>query len=104
MSSITNRVTGCALSVGCAGLGALEILGGSGTSLQVMHWIGSQGVLVAAGAKFSVAFPIVYHYLAAIRHIYWDNSPDILTNADVEKASKMLFGGSTFLSVCLMFF
>ena len=103
LSSITNRVTGCALSVGCAGLGALELVGGSGTSLQVMHLIGSQGGLVAAGAKFSVAFPIVYHYLGALRHIYWDITPDILTNEGVAKASKLLFGGSTFLSVCLVF-
>lgn len=96
-------MTGCALSVGCAGLGALEIVGGSGTSLQVMHWIGSQGFLVSAGAKFGVAFPIVYHYLGAIRHIYWDMTPDTLTNEDVEKASVWLFGGSTVLSAGLMF-
>lgn len=31
VSSITNRVTGCALSVGCAGLGAIELVMGSGT-------------------------------------------------------------------------
>ena len=103
LSSITTRVTGCALSVGCAGLGAMELVGGSGTSLQVMHLIGSQGGLVAASAKFSVAFPIVYHYLGALRHIYWDITPDILTNEGVAKASKLLFGGSTFLSVCLVF-
>ena len=31
LSSITNRVTGCLLSVGCAGLGALELGAGSGS-------------------------------------------------------------------------
>jgi len=103
LSSITNRVTGTALSVGCAGLGALELVGGSGTSLQVLHWVGSQGGLVSAGAKFSVAFPIVYHYLGAVRHLYWDMTPDVLTNEDVEKHSYWLFGGSTVLSVGLMF-
>ena len=35
LSSITNRVTGVALSLGAAGLGAAELLGGSGTSLMV---------------------------------------------------------------------
>jgi len=91
------------LSVGCAGLGALELVGGAGTSLQVMHWVGSQGFPIAATAKFSVAFPIVYHYAGAIRHLYWDMTPDSLTNEDVEKHSWWLFGGSTVLSAGLMF-
>jgi succinate dehydrogenase/fumarate reductase cytochrome b subunit len=51
LSSITNRVTGCALSFGAAGLGALEILVGSGTSLELMQTIGSQGFLISGGAK-----------------------------------------------------
>ena len=51
ISSITNRVTGCALSLGAAGLGAVEIVAGPGTSLELMQTIGSQGFLVAAPAK-----------------------------------------------------
>jgi succinate dehydrogenase (ubiquinone) cytochrome b560 subunit len=51
LSSITNRVMGCALSFGAAGLGALEILGGSGMSLELMQTIGSQGFLISGGAK-----------------------------------------------------
>lgn len=51
LSSITNRVTGCELAFGAAGLGALEILGGSGTALELMQTIGSQGFLIAGGAK-----------------------------------------------------
>ncbi len=51
LSSITNRVTGCALSFGAAGLGAIEIVAGSGTSLELMQLIGSQGFLIAASAK-----------------------------------------------------
>lgn len=96
-------MTGVALSVGCASLGALELVGGGGTSLQVMHLLGSQGFLFASAAKFSVAFPIIYHYGGAIRHIYWDYAPDALTNVDVEKHSYWLFGGSLALSVGLMF-
>lgn len=51
ISSITNRVTGVALSFGAAGLGAIEIVAGSGSSLELMQTIGSQGFVVAAGAK-----------------------------------------------------
>uniref|UniRef100_A0A6U3BVD0 Succinate dehydrogenase cytochrome b560 subunit, mitochondrial n=1 Tax=Entomoneis paludosa TaxID=265537 RepID=A0A6U3BVD0_9STRA len=103
ISSILNRVTGCALSVGCAGLGAAELVGGSGTSLYLMQLIGSQGFLVAAAAKYAVTFPIVYHYFGALRHFSWDYQPDRLTNADVEKASKMLIAGSVVVSGAFLF-
>ena len=101
ISSITNRVTGCALSFGAAGLGALELVGGPGTSLSLMETIGSQGFLVAAPAKFAVSFTIVYHYFGAIRHFAWDNMPDYLNNVDVPKASYLLLGSSTLVSLGL---
>ena len=104
LTSITNRVTGCMLSFGAAGLGAAEIVGGSGTSLAIMQTIGSQGFVVASAAKFSVAFPLVYHYGAAVRHLMWDNTPDVLTNASVEKSSYQLALGAVGISGLLMFF
>lgn len=104
ISSITNRVTGTALSVGCAGLGLLELLGGTGTSYWVMETVGSQGFLISSGAKFGVSFTILYHYLGAVRHVMWDKKPELLTNEDVEKSSYLLFGGSTVLSAATMFF
>ena len=103
ISSITNRVTGTALSLGCTGLGLLELLGGSGTSYWVMESIGSQGFLVSSTAKFGVSFTVLYHYFGAVRHIAWDYSPDYLTNQDVEKASYLLLGGTTVLSAATMF-
>ena len=102
LSSITTRVTGCALSFGAAGLGAVEILGGSGAALELMSSVGSAGGVVAAGAKFTVAFPVVYHYLGGLRHLVWDSKPEMLTNVDVEKASYGLFGASALLSVLAM--
>jgi succinate dehydrogenase (ubiquinone) cytochrome b560 subunit len=102
LSSITNRVTGCMLSFGAAGLGAIEILGGSGTALSLMETIGSYGFLVSAPAKLAVAFPIVYHYFGAIRHFAWDRYPQLLTNVDVDKASWALIGGSTVVSLGFM--
>jgi len=103
LSSITNRVTGVALSFGAAGLGLVEIVGGSGTALGLMQDIGSMGPAVTSVAKFSVAFPVVYHYLAGVRHLVWDNMPEYLTNVDVEKASWALVGSSVILSVPFIF-
>lgn len=104
ISSITNRVTGCALSVGCAGLGLLELVGGTGTSLWVMQTIGAQGFLIAATAKFAVSYTAIYHYLGAVRHIAWDYYPDMLTNDEVEKSAYMLLGGSAVLAGATIFF
>ena len=105
LSSITTRVTGCLLSFGSAGLGLVEIVGGNGAALDVLSSIGSSsnsGVLVA-GAKFSVAFPFMYHYLGGLRHLVWDNKPEMLTNVGVEKASYVLVGSSLVLSGVAMF-
>merc|ERR1711862_504405 len=102
ITSILNRVTGVALSFGAAGLATAELVGGAGTSMWMMQFIGSQGPLIAAGAKFTVAFPIVYHYFGAVRHFAWDNMPDYLTNPDVMKASYFLLGSSFAISGGLM--
>ena len=99
LSSITTRVTGCTLSFGAAGLGLIEIFGGGGAALTFMSEIGSSsGMLLSSGAKFAVAFPIAYHYLGGLRHLIWDNKPEMLTNVDVEKASYALIGASVVVS------
>lgn len=103
LSSITNRVTGCALSVGCAGLGAIELLGGAGTSVAVLQYLGNYSALIGAGTKFAVAFPVTYHYFGAIRHIMFDYYPETLTNEQCAKSSYALFGASTLISVGAMF-
>ena len=82
----------------------MEIVGGDGAALELMSTIrGSSGVLIGGVAKFSVAFPFIYHYLGGLRHLVWDNSPDMLTNVDVEKASYVLVGSSVLLSGIAMF-
>lgn len=69
--------------------------------MTLMHDIASTGPIVATGAKFSVAFPIVYHYLGGLRHLTWDAAPDMLTNVGVEKASYALAGSSIVISLGL---
>jgi succinate dehydrogenase (ubiquinone) cytochrome b560 subunit len=98
LSSITTRVTGCTLSFGAAGLGLFEIFGGNGSALSLMSDIGNSGLVLSSGAKFAVAFPIMYHYLGGLRHLVWDNAPEMLTNVDVEKASYGLIGMSVLVS------
>lgn len=78
------------------------MVAGSGSALHLMQLIGSQGMLIAAGAKFCVAFPTIYHFGGAVRHLYWDSKPEALTNEKVEKLSYALFGASTVLSLGAM--
>mmetsp|Transcript_10360 Transcript_10360/g.14644 ORF Transcript_10360/g.14644 Transcript_10360/m.14644 type:complete len:126 (+) Transcript_10360:369-746(+) len=102
LSSISNRVTGVTLSFGAAGIGAVELFAGSGSSLSLMQDISSSGPILSSIAKFSVAFPLTYHYLGGIRHLAWDNFPDLLNNVDVTKASYALIGSSLFISTGLI--
>lgn len=102
LTSITNRVTGVALSVGCLGVASLELVS-SGMTQQILTTVATSGGPVLGGmAKFTVGFPLVYHYLGGVRHLVWDYFPDqYLNNVDVEKASYVLVGGSLVLSLGL---
>jgi succinate dehydrogenase (ubiquinone) cytochrome b560 subunit len=104
LSSITVRITGMMLSIGAFGLGAIDLVGGSGAALSMMESIGSQGILVTAPAKLAVAFPIVYHTVGGLRHFVWDYFPDkFLNNDDVPKSSFVIIGSSAVISLGLMF-
>jgi succinate dehydrogenase (ubiquinone) cytochrome b560 subunit len=104
LTSIANRVTGVALSVGAAGIASVELINGSGSAMHLMQDIASAGPVVAGVAKFSVAFPLVYHYFGGMRHLAWDHFPDVtLSNIGVEKASYMLAGSSLVVSVGMAF-
>jgi succinate dehydrogenase (ubiquinone) cytochrome b560 subunit len=104
LTSITNRITGVALSVGCLGVASLELVS-SGMTQQVFSDLamsGGGGPFLGGMAKFAVGFPLVYHYLGGVRHLIWDTFPDkYLNNVSVEKTSYVLVGGSLVLSVGL---
>ena len=88
ISSITNRVTGVGLAVGCYGIGAMSFFGGDPAAL--MQSLGQSGA--APLFKFTVAFPLVYHYVCAIRHVAWDHYV-VGFNNDAMKQSSFLVGG-----------
>lgn len=96
VSSVTNRATGVMLSVGAgaAGWAALSV-GDLGTAIASFK---EAYPLLVVPAKFAVAFPLLYHYLGGLRHLYWDhyaygnqserNSP--LEYSRLEQSSKIL--------------
>jgi len=71
ISSIANRATGVALSVGAMGMGLVALGGGCDIPVLIESFKTAAPMLVPV-AKAVVAFPIVYHTAAGVRHLYWD--------------------------------
>ena len=65
ITSVTNRITGGALWVGLSGVGVYSVMGGDVASAVACI----KACSLAAPAKFSVAFPLLYHYCYSIRHL-----------------------------------
>lgn len=95
LSSITVRITGVCLWLGMGGVAVHNLMGGDPSML--MASIGDTAVLGSVG-KFSVAFPLSYHFIGGVRHAYWDQTPEAVTNEQVEKASYAVLGGSVVLT------
>lgn len=65
-----------------------------------MQYIGNI-TLLGNVAKFSVAFPFVYHYISGCRHMMWDNNPHMLDTESVTKTSYAVFGSAAAVSAGL---
>jgi succinate dehydrogenase (ubiquinone) cytochrome b560 subunit len=125
ITSIVNRGTGLALSGGLEALFNISynhnlyislncivtgIFGIAGISLFysstepqiLLQTIGSLSILGPI-AKFSVSFPLVYHYFAALRHFMWDFMPGTLLIPKVNQSSYILIASSVAVSGVLAF-
>lgn len=99
ISSITNRGTGCMLSVGTWAAAYIAFTGDLGAAINTFK---EAAPLLVFPAKAVVAFPLIYHYLAGMRHIYWDHAKygnqadkhSPLEVPAVEASSKLLIGAS----------
>lgn len=100
ISSITNRATGVMLSVGA---GAAAYIALSGDLVAAVNAFKTNYPLLVFPAKFAVSFPLVYHYLAGVRHLYWDhyrygNMTDKASPLELEKVTSssktLLYSGA----------
>ena len=85
LSSITVRITGVLLSVGCTGIAGGALVGADVPAM--MSTLGDMGALGYL-AKFSVAFPVSYHFLGGCRHAVWDHMPEYVQNGAVEQVGE----------------
>ena len=102
IASITNRATGVALFVGAAGVAGASLV----DPLGAFHAVealktGAPGLVPVA--KALVAFPVVYHYLAGLRHLYWDSSAKGLDLETVNRGSTILIALAVLLTIALSF-
>ena len=66
---------------------------------QYMYQLQYNMPLLIPLAKFAVSFPLIYHYAAGVRHLYWDETAKGINNVDVELSSKIVIGGSIVASI-----
>ncbi|CAK0755078.1 hypothetical protein CVIRNUC_002346 [Coccomyxa viridis] len=98
-TSIINRATGVALTVGMTGAGLIALTGDLPATVETLKHT-SPALLYPI--KAAVAFPLVYHYLGGLRHVIWDkasygnqaNKSSPLENKAVDRSSKLLVGAS----------
>jgi succinate dehydrogenase (ubiquinone) cytochrome b560 subunit len=103
ISSIANRGTGVALSLGSAAVGWLALTGDLSSTITAFK---AAYPLLVFPTKAAITFPLVYHYLAGLRHFYWDhykfgnqaNTHSPLEVPNVEASSRALLIGSAALS------
>uniref|UniRef100_A0A7S3E539 Succinate dehydrogenase subunit C n=1 Tax=Chloropicon laureae TaxID=464258 RepID=A0A7S3E539_9CHLO len=103
LSSITNRVTGVGMTGGMLGLGMLSLSGSD--PMATIECLKAAYPLLVPVAKAGITFPLVYHYLAGVRHLVWDTyhignqtHKSLLDKDAVESSSNALFAGSIALS------
>lgn len=71
--SITHRATGVGLSgaISALALAALVLPGSYPHYLDLIHSL-SVGPALIGLAKFGIAFPLSFHSLNGVRHLFWD--------------------------------
>ena len=99
ISSVTHRITGGALTIGLYGMGIAALAGGDVGAMASA--IGDSGA--APLAKFCVAFPLSYHFLGGLRHVYWEKMPEGLNPDAQRQTAYACFGVAGALSAGLAF-
>ena len=96
ISSITNRITGVALTGYFLGAGFYCLCP---YKEQINKKYDSLDWKMKKFINYGALFPISYHTLGGIRHFIWDLKPNLLKNNAVKKSSLLLFGSSVISTV-----
>jgi len=106
LSSITNRGTGVAMSVGAFVAAAIALRGDLPGTVAA---VSSTNAILLFPFKFAVSYTIVYHWLGGMRHFLWDHTKignmaekgSVLELPAVDMSSKILFIGAGVISFAM---
>jgi succinate dehydrogenase (ubiquinone) cytochrome b560 subunit len=101
LTSITFRATGVALTAGITGAAAMGMLGADVPAMWDSLKVGAPALVPVA--KMLVAFPLVYHFVGGLRHLYWDATAKMLDIQSVDQLSYAMVGVSVVLTLLLAF-
>ena len=102
VSSITNRASGVMLSIGLTGAAVVAMTVTCDLPSLIASFQQAAPALVPV-VKAVVAWPLVYHTLAGVRHLVWDYTARGMDLASVELSSKLLIAASIVLAVAAAF-
>lgn len=88
ISSVLTRFTGMGMVAGFYGASMYALVGGDVIALMDAYKVAVHPAVLAA-TKFTVGFPIAYHYLAGLRHMYVDRNPGELNSDTILNSSRV---------------
>eukprot|EP01133_Synstelium_polycarpum_P015330 gene15330-18162_t len=100
--SITHRATGICLGLGLATLAGLSVFGAHDVPFYIQQFKTLYPALVFP-AKFFVAFPITFHALAGLRHLYWDMALKGIGTKSAEVTGMVIVAVSVVISFIISF-
>lgn len=102
ISSISNRAAGAGLA-GILFLSAMAANSGHPDIASCIVAFRDAAPILVPFAKFILSWPLVYHFVAGLRHFMWDAAPHTIEVARVSVQSRQLLIASVVISAILSF-
>ncbi len=104
ISSILNRGTGLLMSGNFVLIGNYYIFSGLGLIKSYERQYDNRIRTIENSVCYIAESCLVYHTLAGIRHLIWDNNPTLLSNKKVMNSSKFILFSTALYSFMRPFF
>ena len=100
-SSVTVRITGVVGSAMAVGIAGLTIIGGNNFVSDTVERGAAAYPQLVLPAKFAIAWPLTYHWLGNMRHMYWDLTAKGFNNITMLHTSYGIVAATTAISAGL---
>lgn len=100
-SSVTVRITGVVGSAMAIGIAGATIVGGGNCASDLVESGAAAFPMLVTPAKFAIAWPLTYHWLGNMRHMYWDLTAKGFNNITMLHTSYGIVAATTAISAGL---